>query len=111
MSDPTSPNPETPLSDAAIGAVVALVRVCELYDRTVAHRAALRATVASLVTDASDDLAGVERSVAIAAAQPSPNPQMTVCGPALSIPIHWLSTSMGQIDIHTSVPRVRIGMP
>lgn len=68
MSDPTSPNPETPLSDAAIGAVVALVRVCELYDRTVAHRAALRATVASLVTGASNDLAGVERSVAIAAA-------------------------------------------
>lgn len=34
------------LSDAAIGAVVALIRLAELYDPAVAHRSALRAIVA-----------------------------------------------------------------
>ena len=36
-----------PLSEEARGAVVALIRVIELYDPAVAHRAVLRATVAS----------------------------------------------------------------
>lgn len=60
-----------PMSDAAIGAVVALVRVCELYDGAVAHRAALRAAVASRLLDklSSGSLdAPVPRSTVIAAA-------------------------------------------
>lgn len=71
---PDGNNSNTPLSAAAIGAVIALVRVCELYDAAVAHRAALRATVASLLfeeaavpTDAEDSVL-VDRSVVIAAA-------------------------------------------
>ncbi len=43
----TTSTPETnALSETAIGAVVALVRVAELYDSAVAHRSALRAVVA-----------------------------------------------------------------
>ena len=38
--------PSRGLADAAVGAVVALIRVAELYDPAVAHRAALRALVA-----------------------------------------------------------------
>ena len=54
MSDPAVKNPHIALSEAAIGAVVALVRVCELYDAAVAHRSALRATVAQAILDESD---------------------------------------------------------
>ena len=47
-----SPSPATSgrrLSNTAIGAVVALVRVAELYDPAVAHRAVLRARVADRI--------------------------------------------------------------
>jgi len=54
------------LSDAAVGAVVAFVRVVELYDPAVAHRAAIRALVADLVLAKIDPTA--DRSVAIASA-------------------------------------------
>ena len=63
------PTPElqtSPLSDAAIGAVTALVRVSELYDPAVAHRAALRAVVASRLAEHIDS--SVDRSAIIATA-------------------------------------------
>ena len=51
MTDSVHASPSPPaalgeLPDTAVGAVVALVRVAELYDPAVAHRAALRAIVA-----------------------------------------------------------------
>lgn len=55
MSEPTTkiilPEQLPPLSDRAVGAVVALLRVVELYDPAVAHRAALRAIIASQVVE------------------------------------------------------------
>lgn len=45
MNSDDSPPATRGLTDAAVGAVVALVRVVELYDPAVAHRAALRAIV------------------------------------------------------------------
>ncbi len=50
-TETTFPEQPTPLSDRAVGAVVALLRVVELYDPAVAHRAALRAMIASYVAD------------------------------------------------------------
>lgn len=54
------------LSDAAIGAVVAFIRVVELYDPAVAHRAAIRALVADLILSEIDP--GADRSELIASA-------------------------------------------
>ncbi len=54
------------LSDAAVGAVVAFIRVVELYDPAVAHRAAIRALVADLILDAVDP--GADRSEVLASA-------------------------------------------
>ncbi|MFT7476477.1 MAG: hypothetical protein ACI81L_003432, partial [Verrucomicrobiales bacterium] len=48
-NSPTSSPNARALSEAAVGAVIALVRVTELYDPAVAHRAALRALVAERV--------------------------------------------------------------
>lgn len=67
MSDSAVHNPEQPLSDAAVGAVVALVRVCELYDAAVAHRSALRAAVADALLEQSTETE-IEKSAVIAAA-------------------------------------------
>ncbi len=67
MSDSAVHNPHPPLSDAAIGAVVALVRVCELYDAAVAHRSALRAAVANAAIRHSDE-GDTDRSIMVAAA-------------------------------------------
>ncbi len=67
MSDSAVHNPDQPLSDAAVGAVVALVRVCELYDAAVAHRSALRAVVANALIDQSTET-NIEKSAIIAAA-------------------------------------------
>jgi diguanylate cyclase (GGDEF)-like protein len=53
-----------PLSEAAVGAIAALIRVCELYDPAVAHRAALRATIASMLVDKLG--LQVDRNIAIA---------------------------------------------
>lgn len=67
MTD-TSPSESRtpPLSDAAIGAVAALIRVSELYDPAVAHRAGLRAILASRLVAHVDS--SVDRSVLIATA-------------------------------------------
>ena len=58
MSEPATDTPfpdrVAPLSDGAVGAVVALLRVVELYDPAVAHRAALRAIVADLLAERLD---------------------------------------------------------
>lgn len=67
MSDSAVHNPHPPLSDAAMGAVVALIRVCELYDAAVAHRSALRAAVANAAIRHSND-GDTDRSVMVAAA-------------------------------------------
>ncbi|MGI9606338.1 MAG: diguanylate cyclase [Acidimicrobiales bacterium] len=48
-SDPADPS--DPLSDSGRGAIVALVRVAELYDPSLAHRSALRALVVSRLAD------------------------------------------------------------
>ena len=70
MSDKDTQNaiPEriSPLSDQAIGAAAALLRVAELYDPAVAHRAALRAVIADLLSTRLDT--AIDRSVLIAAA-------------------------------------------
>ncbi len=67
MTDTSKTETQTPpLSDAAIGAVAALIRVSELYDPAVAHRAALRAIVASRLAAHVDS--PVDRSVLIATA-------------------------------------------
>ena len=55
-----------PLSEAAVGAIAALIGVCELYDPAVAHRAALRATIASMLVDKLG--LQVDRNIAIASA-------------------------------------------
>lgn len=55
-----------PLCDKAVGAVVALIRVAELYDPAVAHRAALRAVTANeLVPHLNTD---IDRSIFVAVA-------------------------------------------
>ena len=50
-ADQSSAPPEwvVPLRDAAVGAIVAFVRVAELYDPAIAHRSALRAIVAERI--------------------------------------------------------------
>jgi len=48
--DPGSKREAVPMSEAGRGAVAALIRVAELYDPSVAHRAALRALVAARVS-------------------------------------------------------------
>jgi diguanylate cyclase (GGDEF)-like protein len=76
MSDSDIINSDgTSASDAAIGAVAALIRVCELYDPAVAHRAALRAVVADklsqrVLSEAADDAFETrpDRAVSIASA-------------------------------------------
>ncbi len=69
MSDSAVHNSHTPLSDAAIGAVVALIRVSELYDAAVAHRSALRALIADAVlAQEGQDRTNADRTIAIAAA-------------------------------------------
>ena len=55
------------LSDAAVGAVVAFIRVVELYDPAVAHRAAIRALVADLILTEIDPVADRSEVVASAA--------------------------------------------
>ena len=68
--EPTDSTAE--FSDAAVGAVVALVRVVELYDPAVAHRAALRAIVADRIIERAvlggESLHGMQPADAIAAA-------------------------------------------
>ena len=67
MTDTSPAESRTPpLSDAAIGAVAALLRVSELYDPAVAHRAGLRALLASRLAAHVDT--SVDRSVLIATA-------------------------------------------
>ncbi len=57
------------MSDSAIGAVAALMRVAELYDPAVAHRAALRAIVADRLLDRVDVAeADHDRATVLAAA-------------------------------------------
>lgn len=62
---PNEPEVAPPLSDEAVGAVSALIRVAELYDPAVAHRGALRAAVADLLAAKLDT--AIDRSVLIAA--------------------------------------------
>lgn len=70
MSEETTPTTHPPagppLSDEAVGAVSALVRVAELYDPAVAHRAALRAAIAGRLAAKLDT--PIDRSIFIAAA-------------------------------------------
>ncbi len=61
-------SPDRHFTDAAVGAIVALIRVVELYDPAVAHRAALRAIVAErLMNELSDVPCTSERAEIIAA--------------------------------------------
>lgn len=60
-------DPSDALTDAGRGAVAALMRVVELYDRSAAHRSALRGVVAARLADHVGATAS-ERSVAVAAA-------------------------------------------
>ena len=65
-AEPRPPERIEPLSDKAVGAVVALIRVVELYDPAVAHRAALRAMVANRVAHRLDST--IDASIFVASA-------------------------------------------
>ncbi len=69
MTRPDTDHSNSPsLTDSAVGAVVALVRVVELYDPAVAHRAALRAIVTDRMLRIADQYPSQQISEAVAAA-------------------------------------------
>jgi diguanylate cyclase (GGDEF)-like protein len=102
-SSTTSPKSET-LSDAAVGAVIALVRVVELYDPAVAHRAALRAFIAERVF--STIRPGQDPSGAIAAAALS-DIDLTVSRPSDPEAAHEPTRSLLGSTIVSRIPGLR----
>ena len=108
MMNPDELTASTPeFSDAAIGAVVALVRVVELYDPAVAHRAALRAIVADrLIENSALGTNGTQRADAVAAAALA-DIDLAVSRPADPEAAHEPTRSMLGATIVSRLPGLR----
>jgi len=105
MTNPDQASPATSrFSDAAIGAVVALVRAVELYDPAVAHRAALRAVVASRL---ATQVGSVDGAAEVIAASALADVDLAVSRPADPEAAHGETRSMLGATIVGRLPGLR----